>query len=221
MQVTYCFLSRSLLRVENKQTAPSNLGDLMFVVLHTDMPSVQGPLPFTALESGWSLQSGWTFVFLSGDIFFCYSFDNCLPKVFVPFSIILFMDSFILYIIYCCIGGCGSQKVICKNVFCLPIMDALGMKAGPVGKCHHQLLPSCQSDPSIFCYTSSNSDFIFHIIFQVLSSCFGKYSFILLMKVFFSLNITLSTWLFWSLSFTLEYSFGIYKTFGYMFKNKA
>lgn len=40
-------------------------------------------------------------------------------------------------------------------------------------------------------------------------------------EVFFPLNITLSTWLFWSLSFILEYSFGIYKTFGYMFKSKA
>lgn len=94
------------------------------------------------------------------------------------------MDSFILYIIYCHIGGCGSQKAICKNVFCLPIMNALGMKPGPVGKCPHWLLPSCQSDSSIFCHTSSNSDFIFHIIFQVLSSCFGKYSFILLVKFF-------------------------------------
>lgn len=133
----------------------------------------------------WVVSPVWTFVFLSGDIFFCYSFDNCLPKVFVPFSIILFMNSFILYIIYCCIGGCESQKTICKNVFCLPIMDTLGMKPSPVGKCYHQLLPSCQSDPSIFCYTSFNSDFIFPIIFQVLSSCFGKYSFILLVKFFF------------------------------------
>jgi hypothetical protein len=104
-----------------------------------------------------------------------YSFDNCLPKVFVPFYIILLIESFILHIIYCCIGRYGSQKTTCRSVFCLPIMDALGMKPGPVGKCPHWLLPS---ESSIFCYTPCNSDFIFHINFQVLS-CFAKYSFYL------------------------------------------